>query len=73
LSGARDHVAKSPRTASDADVPLELQTLIEQVYHHGRYDDIDYTQPPVPPLDAEDAAWAEQLLRAAGKRQANTV
>jgi hypothetical protein len=59
-----------PLRPSDADVALDLQTLIEQVYHHGRYDDIDYTLPPAPPLDPEDAAWADELLRAAGKRPA---
>ena len=59
-----------PLRPDDADVALELQTLIERVYHHGRYDDINYTLPPVPPLDAEDAAWADELLRAAGKRPA---
>jgi hypothetical protein len=62
-----------PLRPDEADVPLELQTLIAQVYHHGRYDDIDYTVDPVPPLDAEDAAWADDLLRAAGKRPAKTV
>lgn len=62
-----------PLRQADTDVPLELQSLIEQVYHHGRYDDIDYTQPPVPPLDAGDAAWADELLRASGKRPANPV
>jgi hypothetical protein len=59
-----------PLRETDADVPLDLQALITQVYRHGRYDDIDYTVPPVPPLDADDAAWADELLRAAGKRPA---
>jgi hypothetical protein len=59
-----------PLRPTDADVPLDLQALIEQVYRHGRYDDIDYTVPPVPPLDPDDAAWADELLRAAGKRPA---
>jgi hypothetical protein len=62
-----------PLRPDDADVPLELQTLIAQVYHHGRYDDIDYTLPPVPPLDPDDDTWADELLRAAGKRPAKTV
>lgn len=60
-----------PLRPDDADVPLDLQTLIAQVYHHGRYDDIDYTLPPLPPFDPEDAAWADDLLRTAGKRPAN--
>jgi hypothetical protein len=59
-----------PLRQTDADVPLDLQTLIAQVYRHGRYDDIDYTVPPVPPLDPDDAAWANELLRSAGKRPA---
>jgi hypothetical protein len=59
-----------PLRETDADVPLDLQALITQVYRHGRYDDIDYTVPPVPPLDPEDEAWADELLRAAGKRPA---
>ncbi len=57
-----------PLRETDADVPLDLQALITQVYRHGRYDDIDYRVPPVPPLDPEDEAWADALLRAAGKR-----
>jgi Protein of unknown function (DUF4058) len=59
-----------PLRATDADVPLDLQALTARVYRHGRYDDIDYTVPPVPPLDADDAAWADALLRSAGKRPA---
>ncbi|MBY0522614.1 MAG: DUF4058 family protein [Gemmataceae bacterium] len=59
-----------PLRETDADVPLDLQALITQVYRHGRYDDIDYTLPPVPPLDADDATWADELLRAAGQRPA---
>jgi hypothetical protein len=62
-----------PSRPDDADVPLELQTLIEQVYRHGRYDDIDYTLPPLPPLDAEDDAWADELLRQAGRRPARAL
>lgn len=57
-----------PLRQTDADVPLVLQVLIEQIYHRGRYDDIDYTKQPVPPLDAEDADWADELLRSAGLR-----
>ena len=59
-----------PLRQTDADVPLDLQTLIAQVYRHGRYDDIDYTRPPVPPLQPEDDRWASELLQAAGKRPA---
>jgi len=62
-----------PLRPDDADVPLELQALIERVYHHGRYDDIDYTVPPVPPLSPEDSAWADELLRVARKRPVNAL
>jgi len=45
-----------------------LQALIDQCYHNGRYDDIDYSQEPDPQLEPEGAAWADKLLKAAGKR-----
>jgi hypothetical protein len=35
-----------PLRATDADVVLRLQPLIEQCYRLGRYDDIDYRLPP---------------------------
>jgi hypothetical protein len=57
-----------PLRRTDALIGLELQPLIEHVYSAGAHDDIDYTRPADPPLEGEDAAWAEQLLRAAGKR-----
>jgi hypothetical protein len=57
-----------PLRESDADVPLDLQALVTQAYRNSRYDDIDYTIPPVPPLEPDDATWADKLLRAAGKR-----
>ena len=59
-----------PLRETDADVGLDLQALITQVYRHGRYDDIDYTVPPVPPLAPDDETWADELLREAGKRPA---
>jgi hypothetical protein len=62
-----------PLRPDDADVRLDLQILIAQVYHHGRYDDIDYTQPTEPPLEPDDDAWADELLRAAGRRPAKAL
>ena len=55
-----------PLRQSDADVALNLQALIDQCYENGGYDTIDYRQPPVPPLDADGAVWAEKWLRAKG-------
>jgi hypothetical protein len=58
-----------PLRQTDADVPLELQAVVDQCYENGRYDSLDYSVPPEPPLDPPDAAWADELLRAAGRRQ----
>jgi hypothetical protein len=57
-----------PLRQSDRPVPLDLQALMDQCYRNGRYDDIDYAEPPIPPLSTEDAAWAEALHQASGKR-----
>jgi hypothetical protein len=59
---------KIPLRDSDPDVVLNLQTLIERCYVNGRYDDIDYSREPDPPLSPDDAAWARQRLIATGKR-----
>jgi hypothetical protein len=55
-----------PLRETDPDVPLNLQALIEQCYHNGRYDDSDYRIEPSPPLDSQDAAWATELLASQG-------
>lgn len=58
-----------PLRSGDDDVPLELQPLIDAAYENGRYaDDIDYAQELHPALSADDAAWADQLLRKQGVR-----
>ncbi len=61
---------KVPLRATDSDVPLDLQALIEQCYQNGGYDDIDYTQAPQPPLPPAAARWTAQLLRDAGRLRA---
>jgi hypothetical protein len=57
-----------PLRKTDKDVILQLQPLIERVYIAGGHDDIDYSKPPDPPLNPDDAAWADDLLRKAGRR-----
>lgn len=57
-----------PLRPADPDADLELQPLIDQCYSRGRYDRIDYSQEPDPPFPPDDAAWAAELLRAAGRR-----
>jgi hypothetical protein len=61
-------VVKVPLRPTDADVPLDLQPLLDQAYVNGSYDDTDYDADPVPPLSADDAAWADGVLRARGLR-----
>jgi Protein of unknown function (DUF4058) len=49
-------------------VAFDLQAIFDQFYRNGGYDDIDYHGEPDPPLSAEDAAWADGLLKEQGKR-----
>jgi hypothetical protein len=58
-----------PLRPTDADVPLDLQPLVDRCYQTGAYDDLDYGVPPDPPLEPETAAWADQLLRQKGLRK----
>jgi hypothetical protein len=52
-----------PLRSTDPDAILDLQSIIDQAYDRGRYDDIDYSQPLSPPLPPVDAEWAQQLMR----------
>lgn len=51
-----------PLRETDADVPLELQPIIERIYVEGGHDDIDYSQPLDPPLKSDDATWLATLI-----------
>jgi hypothetical protein len=57
-----------PLRAGDPDAPLALQRLIDECYRIGRYWLSDYTRELEPPLSAEDAAWVQERLQAAGLR-----
>jgi hypothetical protein len=60
---------KVPLRQADAEVPLDLQALIEQCYRRGRYEgDLDYRKDADPPLAGAEAEWAEELLRGKGLR-----
>jgi hypothetical protein len=62
-------VIRIPLRQTDADVPLDLQALIDECYRNGDYeDDLHYHLDPQPPLDPDDARWADALLRKAGRR-----
>ena len=62
-------VVPIPLRERESPVKLDLQALVEQVYETGRYDDLGYRTDLDPPLTGEDAAWAEVLLKAAGRRR----
>jgi len=59
-----------PLRAGDDEPPVDLNTLLHSLYERAAYDlSIDYTLDPIPPLEGEDAVWAEQFLREASLRQ----
>jgi hypothetical protein len=65
--GVRDPLPTIPIPLSGEDAPLrlELRPCLDRAYEEGRFaDDIDYHEPPVPPLKEPDAAWARELLAA---------
>ena len=55
-----------PLRPSDADVILDLQTLINQCHERRHYHLLNYQLALEPPLGTQDAAWVEQLLRQQG-------
>jgi hypothetical protein len=58
-----------PLDAGDPDAWLKLQRALDTLHADMRYDlSVDYTQPPPGPMAAEDLAWVEERLRAAGRR-----
>lgn len=63
-----------PLLEPDPDVLLDLQYAFNRVYAEGPYTRmIDYRVDPDPPLDGEDATWSDELLRAAGLREAEAT
>ena len=62
---------KIPLRPQDAEVPLELQPLIDQCYRKGRYEGtLDYRRDPEPPLSGPESEWVVELLRGHGLRPA---
>lgn len=52
-----------PLRPTDPDAVLDLQAVLDEAYAKGAYGlRVDYTAPPVPPLEGDDAVWARELL-----------
>jgi Protein of unknown function (DUF4058) len=56
-----------PLREGEKPIYLDLQAMHDECYRKGRHDRLNYSVPPVPPLSADDDAWAKQILAAAGK------
>ena len=53
-----------PLLPGEAEPPVDLNTVLHELYDRARFDlRLDYDEPPVPPLRAEDAEWARTLPR----------
>jgi hypothetical protein len=62
-------IIKVPLRPGDADVPLDLQALVEQCYRNGAYEGtLDYSVNPDPPLLGAERVWADEHLREMGLR-----
>jgi hypothetical protein len=60
---------KIPLRPDDADVPLDLQALVDQCYRNGAYEGtLNYAVDPDPPLLGADKEWAETWLQENGLR-----
>jgi hypothetical protein len=57
-----------PLRASDKDIVLDLQPLIDECYEVGRFYLGSFEEDPAPPFPPEDAAWVDERLRTAGLR-----
>jgi hypothetical protein len=54
-----------PLAKPDSDITLDLQPMVDAIYHRSRYEQsIDYTRPLDPPLGPDETAWLAWRLRA---------
>jgi hypothetical protein len=55
-----------PLLPGDPQPLVELNDILHDVYARARYDlSLDYNQPPAPPLNESDTAWAKDLIEKA--------
>lgn len=58
-----------PLRRGEKEVVVDLNTLLHELYDRAGYDlAVDYRQEADPPLEGDDAAWADALLRRHGLR-----
>ncbi len=63
--GVRDEIPTIPipLLPDDPEPTLSLGAVLHALYDRARFDlQLDYKEPPVPPLDLDDAAWARDIL-----------
>lgn len=68
LFGLRNHIPDipTPLRPGEAEPTLPLNQILHDLYDRAGYEQIiDYRQQTIPPLSADDAAWAAQLPREA--------
>jgi hypothetical protein len=52
-----------PLLPGDNEPEVDVGTILHAMYERARYDlSLDYSRPPVPPLDEEDVQWAQELI-----------
>ncbi|MCE9530817.1 MAG: DUF4058 family protein [Planctomycetes bacterium] len=61
-------VLSIPLRSHEPPVRLDLQAILEQCYQMGRYDRLNYREDAKPARAEADRAWADELLKVAGKR-----
>jgi hypothetical protein len=62
-------IVKIPLRPGEAEVPLDLQALVEQCYRNGAYEGtLNYAADPDPPLFGADEEWADKWLHEKGLR-----
>ncbi len=57
-----------PLLPGDGEPVFALKPVLDRVYNEGHYADRIYSEIPDPPLSADQAVWAAELLTAAGLR-----
>jgi hypothetical protein len=58
-----------PLRGQDPEVALDLGAVFRTVYDRAAYErSVDYRKAPQPPLQGDDARWANTLLRGRGAK-----